>query len=287
MHAKKMQQRKQKNHLFKNLSFFMTLITITVLFLLLYDVFKDGIGWLNWNFLTSYPSRFPEQAGIKSALVGSLWMISLTMPIAIPIGVMTAIYLEEYSPENRLTTFIRVNIANLAGVPSIVFGILGLTIFVRTLGLGRSVLAGSLTMALLILPIIIVASQEAIRSVPNSLRDASYALGTTRWQTIRYTVLPASLPSILTGIILATSRAIGETAPLIMIGALTYIAFLPSGPLDSFTVLPIQIFNWTSRPNADFHGLAAAGIIVLLAVLLFLNTTAILLRNKYQRRLND
>ncbi len=287
MHAKKMQQRKQKNHLFKNLSFFMTLITITVLFLLLYDVFKDGIGWLNWNFLTSYPSRFPEQAGIKSALVGSLWMISLTMPIAIPIGVMTAIYLEEYSPENRLTTFIRVNIANLAGVPSIVFGILGLTIFVRTLGLGRSVLAGSLTMALLILPIIIVASQEAIRSVPNSLRDASYALGATRWQTIRYTVLPASLPSILTGIILATSRAIGETAPLIMIGALTYIAFLPSGPLDSFTVLPIQIFNWTSRPNADFHGLAAAGIIVLLAVLLFLNTTAILLRNKYQRRLND
>lgn len=287
MHAKKMQQRKQKNQFFKNLSLIMTLITITILFLLLYDVFKDGIGWLNWNFLTSYPSRFPEQAGIKSALVGSLWMISLTTPIAIPIGVMTAIYLEEYAPKNRLTTFIRVNIANLAGVPSIVFGILGLTIFVRTLGLGRSVLAGSLTMALLILPIIIVASQEAVFSVPNSLRDASYALGATRWQTVRYTILPASLPSILTGIILATSRAIGETAPLIMVGALTYIAFLPSGPLDPFTVLPIQIFNWTSRPNADFHGLAAAGIIVLLAVLLLLNTTAILLRTKYQRRLND
>jgi len=253
-------------------------LAVVVLALLLYDIFMDGYRWVDAQFLNSFPSRFPEKAGIKSALVGTLWLVGFTAIIAIPTGVLAAIYLEEYAPKNRLTHFIEVNIANLAGVPSIVFGILGLAIFVRFFGLGRSVIAGALTMSLLILPVIIIAAKEAIRSVPSSLRQAAFALGATRWQVVRAHVLPSAMPGILTGVILALSRAIGETAPLIMIGALTFVAFLPSGPMDEFTALPIQIFNWTARPQETFHELAAGGIIVLLAVLLLMNALAVFIR---------
>ncbi len=255
---------------------------IVLLAILLFEVTRQGVGWLDWQFLTSFPSRFPAKAGIKSALAGSLWMISLTAVISVPLGVAAAIYLEEYAKKSWLSRLIEINIANLAGVPSIVYGMLGLAFFVRGLGLGRSVLAGSFTMTLLILPVIIIASREAIRAVPMSLRHASYALGATRWQTVRHHVLPAALPGVLTGVILATSRAIGETAPLIMTGALTYIAFTPSGPMDDFTALPIQVFNWASRPQADFHDLAAAGIIVLLVVLLLMNAVAVTIRMRSQ-----
>jgi phosphate transport system permease protein len=257
------------------------LIMLSVLFV---DIFLDGYRWLRPEFFTEFPSRFPEKSGLRSALQGSLWMISLTALMAFPIGVGAAIYLEEYAPDNRFTRFIEINIANLAGVPSIIYGLLGLGLFVRGLELGRSVLAGSMTMALLVLPIIIVSGREAIRAVPQSLRQASLALGATQWQTIQNHVLPYAMPGILTGTILAMSRAIGETAPLITIGALTYIRFDLKGPLDLFTVLPIQIFNWVSLPQAEFQELAAAGILVLLAVLLSLNAVAIYLRNKLQIR---
>ena len=264
-----------------------TLIGVVVLLILLGQVLFKGWGslWADFpNFLTSFPSRFPEVAGIRSAFMGTLWVMGFTALFTFPIGVGAAIYLEEYAPKNWLTRVIQVNIANLAGVPSIVYGILGLAFFVRALALERSVLAGALTMTLLVLPIVIIASQEAIRAVPNSLRQASYALGGTQWQTIRHVVLPAAFPGILTGTILALSRAIGETAPLIMIGALTFVAFTPTSPLDSFTVLPIQIFNWTSRPQEGFREIAAAGIIVLFTVLLTMNALAIFLRNRYQKR---
>ncbi|WP_229725776.1 phosphate ABC transporter permease PstA [Calditerricola satsumensis] len=281
---KRLVVRKWANRVAAGVFFLATMLGIAVLVVLIGAILRDGLPWLSWEFLTNFPSRIPEKAGIKSALFGSLWLMALTAPIAFVLGVATAIYLEEYAKPGRLTRIIQTNIHNLAGVPSIVFGILGLTLFVRGIGLGRSVLAGALTMALLVLPIIVVAAQEAIRAVPNSLRHASYALGATRWQTIRRVVLPAALPSILTGTILAMSRAIGETAPLIMIGALTFIAFVPTSPLDAFTVLPIQIFNWVSRPQEAFHHLAAAGIIVLLIVLLSMNLTAVLLRNTFQKR---
>jgi phosphate transport system permease protein len=210
--------------------------------------------------------------------------LSLTALISFPLGVGTAVWLEEYAPKNRLARLIQINIANLAGVPSIVYGILGLALFVRELALGHSVLAGALTLALLILPVIIIASQEAIRAVPNSLRLGAYALGATRWEAIRHQVLPQALPGILTGTILALSRAVGEAAPLILIGALSFVPFVPKSPLDSFTVLPVQIFSWVNRPQAEFHQLAAAASIVLLAVLLTMNAAAILLRNRYSRR---
>lgn len=274
-----------KDRLFTIVCFISTMVGVLLLFLLLWDVFTRGLPWLSWDFLTSFPSRFPERAGIRSALFGSIWLILLTAAFAVPIGVGAAIYLEEYAPKNRLTKIIEINISNLAGVPSIVYGILGLTLFVRTLLLGRSLLAGALTMALLILPIIIISSQEALRAVPKSIREASYALGATRWQTIRHQVLPAARPWILTGNILALSRALGETAPLIMVGALSFVAFVPRTPLDPFTALPIQIFSWVGRPQEEFASLAAAGIIVLMAFLLTMNATAIILRNRYQRRL--
>jgi len=258
--------------------------SMLVLAILLVDVARDGLRWLSWDFLTRYPSRIPERAGIKSAILGSLWMMALTAGISFPLGVGAAIYLEEYAPRNWLSRLLQTNIGNLAGVPSIVYGILGLAIFVRFFGFGRSLLAGAATLALLVLPVVIVASQEALKAVPSSLREASYGLGATKWQTIRHQVLPVALPGILTGTILALSRAIGETAPLIMIGALTFIAFSPTSPMDPFTVLPIQIFNWTAKPQAEFHDLAAGAIIVLLAVLLVMNTGAILLRNKFRNR---
>ena len=258
---------------------------VVVLAVLLFQVSIEGFGWLDWQFINSFPSRFPERAGIKSALVGTLWLISLVALISIPVGVSTALYLEEFAGKGRIAKVIEVNISNLAGVPSIVYGILGLAIFVRYLSLERSLLSGALTMSLLILPVIIIASREAIRTVPMSIRYAAYSLGATKWQTAWAHVLPASFPGIMTGVILALSRAIGETAPLIMIGALTFVAFLPQGPMDSFTALPIQIYNWVSRPQPEFHELAAAGIIVLLVVLLLMNATAIYIRSKTERRL--
>jgi phosphate transport system permease protein len=263
---------------------FCTLIGIIALVALVIQVLTKGIGWLNWDFFNNYASRRPENSGIKAAFFGTIWMMTLTAPIAFVLGVGTAIYLEEYAKKNWLNRFIQMNISNLAGVPSIVFGILGLTLFVRGMELGRSVLAGSFTMALLILPIIVVAAQEAIKSVPSELRHASYAIGGSKWQTISKIVLPTALPGVLTGNILALSRAVGETAPLIMIGALTFVAFTPGSPFDLFTVMPIQIYNWISRPQADFQHVAAAGIIVLLVMLVVMNSLAIFLRNKFQKR---
>ena len=264
-----------------------TLVTwagVLLLGLLLYHVSRQGVEWLDLEFLQSFPSRFPERAGIKSALWGTCWVISFTALFSIPLGVASAIYLEEYARKGRLARWIEINLSNLSGVPSIVFGILGLVIFVRTMVLERSVLAGSLTLALLILPVIVIAAREAIRAVPQSIRHASYALGATRWETVRHHVLPSAFPGILTGVILAVSRAIGETAPLIMIGALTYVAFVPENPLSPFTTLPIQIFNWSSRPQQEFHYVAAAGIIVLLVVLLLMNATAIYIRHRLGRK---
>ncbi|MFS0728285.1 phosphate ABC transporter permease PstA [Paenibacillus sp. 1P07SE] len=262
---------------------------IVCLTALIVDVLVDGLGALSPQFFTNYPSRRPAEAGILSAIVGTGYMVALMAPISLIFGVGAAIYLEEYAPKNKLTRLVQVNISTLAGVPSIVYGMLGLTLFVRAggfevLAMGRSILAGALTMSLLVLPIIIVSAQEAIRAIPRSRRDASFALGANKWQTVQKAVLPSAIPGILTGIILALSRAIGETAPLIMIGALTFVAFLPDNPLDQFTVMPIQIYNWVSRPQADFHQLAAAGIIVLLALLILMNLSAVLIRNKYQKK---
>lgn len=276
--------RKLKERINSKIFFISTLFAILTLAVLIVQIFYRGWHWLDWQFLTSYPSRFPEKAGIKSAFAGSIWLILLTAPISFIIGVGTAIYLEEYAKNSWFSKLVKLNIANLAGVPSIIYGILGLALFVRGLDLGRSVLAGSLTMALLVLPIIVVAAQEAIMAVPESIRHAALALGATRWQTIRTVTLPTALPGILTGTILAISRAIGETAPLIMIGALSFVAFLPTGPMDGFTALPIQIFNWTSRPQEEFQNVAAAGIIILLLLLLTMNSVAILVRNKFQKR---
>jgi phosphate transport system permease protein len=260
-------------------------VPLLLLLVLVGDVLWDAWPRLNWQFLASFPSRVPEQAGILSAVVGSAYVILLTAAMAIPVGVGAAVYLEEYAPPNRLTYLIELNISNLAGVPSIIYGLLGLELFVRVLQLGRSLVAGAATLALLLLPMVIMASREALRTVPQNLREASLALGADRWQMLRRVVLPACLPGILTGIILSLARAIGETAPLITIGALTYVAFLPDSLLSPFTVLPIQIFNWVSRPQADFHTNAAAGIVVLLVVMVLLNGAAIWLRMKLQRRL--
>ncbi|MGD9892958.1 MAG: phosphate ABC transporter permease PstA [Dehalococcoidia bacterium] len=259
-------------------------IGLATLFLLIADVLGRGLPWLDWQFLSSFDSRFAARAGIKAALYGTAMMICFTMLIALPLGVMAAIYLEEYAGDNWFTQVVQLNIANLAGVPSIIYGLLGLALFVRAMGMGRSVLAGSMTMALLVLPVIIVATREAIRAVPAGIRQASYAVGATRSQTIWHHVLPYALPGILTGNILAASRAIGETAPLITIGALTYVPFTPRDPFDRFTALPILIFNWTSKPQATFHDIAAAAILVLLALLLAMNAIAITLRQRVRRK---
>jgi phosphate transport system permease protein len=285
-------RRVQRNErLFELLSLTATCVGLVVLGALVVDVLVDGLGRLDWQFLTSYPSRKPENAGIYSALAGSIWLLVLTALFAFPIGVATAVYLEEYAEPGPLEQAIEINIANLAGVPSIIYGLLGLELFVRIfhpLTGGRSVLAGALTMALLVMPIVIIAAREALKAVPDSLRQGGYALGATRWQVVATLVLPAALPGILTGTILALARAVGETAPLITMGALTYVAFVPELGLEGlrspFTVLPIQVFNWVSRPQAGFHTNAAAGIIVLLVLMLFMNLAAILLRNRYQKR---
>jgi phosphate transport system permease protein len=324
---------KKESHLFYWLCSGATWSSVTVLLILLISVTQSAYGWIDWQFLTSFDSRFPHKAGMISGIFGTLWIISLTILISAPIGVGAAIYLEEYAGNGWLTQIIRVNLANLAGVPSIVYGILGLTVFVRMFGLfgpqgvikkwtgieinglfwldaldgyliplpfGRVVLSGALTLSLLILPVVIIASQEALRAVPPSIRHASLALGATKWQTIRNQVLPAAAPGIMTGVILAISRAIGETAPLVIIGAMAFVSFVPGGidsltalrdnpegllkaPFDTFTVIPIQIFFWIQKPKADFKSVAAAGIVVLVAILLILNGLAILIRNRYSK----
>lgn len=289
----RLKRRQQIGQIFKWLAFTATVIGLFFLAVMLGDTWNKSLGWLDWQFLTSYPSRNPENAGFLAAIVGSIVLVLLTALFAFPIGIGAALYLEEYPSQGWLTRLIQVNIANLAGVPSIVYGLLGLAVFVRAMGLGRSILAGALTMALLILPIVIISAQEAIRAVPPSIRQGSLALGATRWQTIWNQVLPMAFPGILTGTILALSRAIGESAPLITIGALTFIAFLPVHPefpfvdvTSAFTVMPIQIFNWTARPQAEFRNLAAAGIIVLVTILLVMNSIAIVLRNRFSKRVN-
>ena len=260
------------------------LVAIGTLGLLLVSVAIEGAGRLSWEFLTSYPSRRAAEAGVLPALAGTLFVIGLATAIAVPLGVSAAVFLEEYGGRSRVSRFIEINIANLAGVPSIIYGLLGLALFVRTFGWGRSVLAGSATLALLVLPTIVLVTREALRAVPGSLREAAYALGATKWQAIQTVTLPLALPGIFTGMILAVSRAMGETAPLITIGALTYVPFVPDGVWSPFTVLPIQIFNWVSRPQADFATNAAAAIVVLLAVLLSLNALAIWLRDRRRRQ---
>lgn len=273
------------DHMVARLGFMSVVAGLLVLVILIGRVAIQGVSRLSWQFLTSFPSRIPEQAGILSAWVGTLWIVIGSALLTVPLGIMAGIYLEEYGGKGRLTRWLEINITNLAGVPSIIYGLLGLGLFVRTLQMGRSVLAGAATLALLVLPIVILATREAIRAVPSSIRESSYALGATRWQTIWHQVLPASAPGVLTGVILALSRAIGETAPLIMIGALTYVAFLPDGIHDPFTVLPIQIFNWVSRPQQAFLINAAAGIVVLLVITLAMNGVAIWLRQRYQQRI--
>ncbi len=261
-----------------------TFLGIVVLAIFLGDIIVQGVGRIDWDFLTSLPSRRAHRAGILTAWTGTAWILGLTAIIAIPLGICAGIYLEEYGKRNRLAHIIELNIANLAGVPSIIYGLLGLQIFVRTMKMGGSLLAGASTLALLILPIIIVSTREALKAVPNSLREASYGMGATRWQTIWYQVLPAASGGILTGIILALSRAVGETAPLIVIGALAYVPFVAESPMDEFTVLPIQIFNWVSRPQEAFVVNAAAAIVVLLVLTFAMNGIAVYLRNRWQKK---
>ena len=281
--VRRMNGRMVVNRVFQGLFMFATALALLALVILLYRIVSQGAGHLSIDFLTNFASRFPDQAGIKAALVGSIWLMAVVAPTSILLGVGSAIYLEEYAKKGHITTFIQMNISNLAGVPSVVFGLLGLTIFVRALALGNSILAAGFTMSLLILPVIIVAAQEAIRSVPGELRDASYGMGATKWQTIVRIILPAAIPGILTGSILALSRAIGETAPLIVVGIPVIIQFLPEGVMDTFTALPMQIYDWSSRPQAEFQTVAAAGIIVLMVVLLFMNSIAVFIRNKFDK----
>ncbi|MGE6491041.1 phosphate ABC transporter permease PstA [Exiguobacterium sp. NPDC077395] len=282
--SERIKRRLQLNEIFKYVFLAGLVFALVVLSTLIYDIVSKGAGWVDLDFLRNFPSRRPEQAGLYPALIGSLWLMFLIVPMVFVIGVGAAIYLEEYAPKNRMTSFIEVNISNLAGVPSIVFGLLGLTIFVRVMELGNSVMAGALTLGLMSLPIVIVASQEALRAVKMELRHASLALGASKWQTTFNVVLPSAIPGIITGIILAVSRAIGETAPLIMVGAATFISTTPSSIFSDFTALPIQIYNWTSRPQAEFQNLAAAGIIVLMTMLIAMNSVAIYIRNKYTNR---
>ena len=269
---------------FQGLALLVLAIALGALAALLVDVWRDGAGRLSWQFLTSFPSRRADNAGIYAALIGSIYVIAVTAALALPVGVAAAVYLEEYGGRSRTARFIELNIANLASVPSIIYGLLGLGLFVRAMGMGRSVLAGAATLALLVLPVVILSTREALRTVPMSIREGSYALGATKWQTIWHQVLPMAAPGIFTGLILSLSRAIGETAPLITIGALTYIPFAPDSIWSPFTVLPIQIFNWVSRPQAEFKTIAAGAIIVLLVLLLTMNAAAILLRDRYQKQ---
>ncbi len=252
---------------------------------LLIDVLIDGLPFIDWPFLSSYASRKPLESGILAPLAGTVWVVAMTALLTIPIGVGTAIYLEEFAAKNRINRMIELNIANLAGVPSVIYGLLGLAVFVQFLFNGsRNVTAGALTMTLLILPIVVIASQEAIKAVPSSYRDAGYAMGANKWQVVKAIVLPQALPGMMSGIILALSRAIGESAPILIISSLVWVTFVPTTPDSKFTVLPLQIFTWVSQPQHEFRGIAAAGIIVLLLVLLSMNAAAIWIRSKYQVR---
>ena len=273
-----------KNNIFKYWAISCTLFGIAMLLIFLINIVIDGVGRLDWNFITDLPSRKPELAGIYTAIMGTVWILGLTAIIAIPIGVAAGIYLEEYGKKSRFANILEINITNLAGIPSIIYGILGLEVFVRMFGLGNSVIAGALTLSLLILPIIIVATREAIKAVPKTIREASFALGATKWQTISQQILPAAGGGVVTGVILALSRAIGETAPLIVVGALTYVPFVPQSPMDQYSVLPMQIFNWISRPEKEFATNAAAAIIVLLLITFIMNGFAIYLRNRWQKK---
>ncbi|TWT45987.1 Phosphate transport system permease protein PstA [Phycisphaerae bacterium RAS1] len=304
LYAPRLGLRRVIGFLFALLCAALSLVAVLVLMLLLGQVLREGWALLRPEFLRAYPSNLnPERAGIRSALLGTIWLMALTALIAVPVGVGAAVYLNEYSRPSRINRFIQLNIANLAGVPSIVYGMLGLALFVRWMHLGQSVLAGALTMTLLILPVIIIASREALAAVPGTLREAAFGLGATRWQTVRHHVLPAALPGIMTGTILALSRAIGETAPLILIGAVSFVRYVPGGELsdyaptlgglwdwfstalgDGFTVLPLQIYNWTERPQPIFHELAASSIIVLLGILLSMNAVAAGIRAWQQTR---
>ncbi|MFZ9142187.1 MAG: phosphate ABC transporter permease PstA [Candidatus Limnocylindrus sp.] len=275
-----------KNALFSLLAFAAILISMVTLAGLLVDLVGRGGSSLDSQFLTSSPSRIPAKAGILPALIGTLWVTILVALITFPIGIGAAIYLEEYAGRGRIARLLKINISNLAGVPSIVYGIFGLAIFVRGLDLGRTVFAASLTLSLLILPVVIISSAEALKAVPPSQREAAYALGATRWQVIRRALLPAAAPGILTGIVLAVGRAVGETAPLILIGAVTFVTFVPTNPFeDKYTVLPIQIFNWANRPQEAFLEISAAAILVLIALMLLLNGAAIYLRARLSRGL--
>lgn len=275
------ERRRLKERVFTTAILLATIMALLVLIYLVGSVVADGASSLSWEFVNSFPSRFAAKAGIKSAIFGSIWLGVLTLFFSVIFGVGSAVYLQELANKNRFSHIIELSISTLAGVPSIIYGMLGLGVFVRFFALGRSVLAGALTMSLLVMPVIIIAAREALKSVPDSIRMAAFALGATRWQTVRDHVLPSAVPGIATGVILAMARAMGEAAPLILLGALTYVAFIPSGLFDGFTALPIQIYNWTSRPQPAFHDLAAAGIIVLLAFLLVCNSAAIYIRSKW------
>lgn len=272
--------------IFKSIGLTSTISCLLILVIFIAFIIFQGAERLSWDFIMSLPSRFADESGIYTAWIGTLWVFVITALVSFPLGVGAGIYLQEYGKKSKLSTFLEINIANLAGVPSVIYGLLGLQVFVRIMQMGNSILAGSLTLSLLILPIIIVSTREAIRAVPSTVRDASYALGASKWQTIWKQVLPASFGGILTGVILALSRAVGETAPLIVVGALAYVPFAPRGPLDEFTVLPIQIFNWVTRPQHEFIINAAAAIIVLLLITFVMNGIAVYLRNRWQKRIN-
>ena len=281
---KRMKSRLKYNFVWKTIFSLATLLALLTLVILLVRIVSQGSGYVNLDFFNNFGSRFADKAGIKAALIGSVYLMLIIAPVSMVLGVGTALYLEEYAKKNRFTDFIQMNISNLAGVPSIVFGLLGLTIFVRMLMLGKSLLAAGFTMSLLILPVIIVASQEAIRAVPKEQREASYGMGATKWQTITRVVLPAAIPGILTGSILALSRAVGETAPLVVLGIPVILQFLPDGLLSQFTALPMQIYDWAKRPQEAFQYVASAGIIVLMILLVIMNSIAIFIRNKFQKR---
>jgi phosphate transport system permease protein len=291
-------RRKRQDVLFNVLGIVGTLVGMVTLIALLADLFIDGFSRIDWQFLTSFPSRRASSAGIVSAWVGSLLLMLVTAATAIPLGIAAAVYLEEYARKNWLTTVIEINISNLAGVPSIIYGLMALGLFVYQFNLGHSVLAGGLALAILILPIVIVATREALRAIPQGIREAAYGLGATKWQVIRHHLLPYSVGGIATGVIIGLSRAIGETAPLVTIGALTFIAFLPPTPIQAeppfvsidwlrspFTALPIQMFNWISRPGTDFHQNAAAAGLVLILLTLSLNALGIVIRYRRRRRI--
>ncbi len=288
--------RKWIDFLFQIVGLLILFLALVTLLSLILDLSTKGLHRIDWAFMTHFPSRFPERAGILSAWVGSLLVILLTSFFVIPLGIAAGIYLEEYAPKNFFSTFIELNIVNLAGIPSITFGLMALGFFVYTLNFGQSILTAGLTLSLLVLPIIIVTTREAIRTIPQTIREAAFGLGASRWQVIQHHVLPYSSGGILTGVIIALSRAIGETAPLITIGALTFIAFLPPNPLGTdqnfydwifspFTVLPIQMFNWVSRPQSEFHVNAAATGLILLLLTLVLNAVAIFIRFRFRRRI--